>query len=352
VKILFYAVNGIGLGHVARLSVIERYIGEHYPHVHCVYHSNSPHAASFFSCSGAYGDDRQHCRALIDAVLRMEPDVVVCDSLWPEGAIGPLARRGIRTVLVLRLPDRESAQFVFTQALHEFHQILIPGSSDELRQVFAAGSAFSGRMLTEPRVCCVGPIARVRRRAVAPGRGTGKRILFALGAGGDYPNAPEGARVATLLAACARVAAELGREGIPLAVIRGPFAQFQDLVALQAVDEPVLWTVRMTFGAHEYMDENTVVVARPGYGTPWEALAAGARLVIIGECAGYQEDPVARAVSWEARGLAVRSTTEALAATLRSVIAAGWDPVMIRELAGVNEGLPLAAAHIVERKVL
>jgi hypothetical protein len=89
-----------------------------------------------------------------------------------------------------------------------------------------------------------------------------------------------------------------------------------------------------------------VVVARPSYNSCAETIAAGARLVIVGEHNGHHEDAVGRAKWLEASGLAVRAGEDITAAILRE-LERGWDPAAIRARGAVNSGLP----SVVERLV-
>jgi len=106
---LFHAINGNGVGHVVRLSVIAHAL------------QNSAEVALFSTCTFAnqywpgkiFGvsdrlDERfeltpedRNLLAFHLALTKFSPDVVVFDTHWPYSVIGQLRDNGIRTVLVL-----------------------------------------------------------------------------------------------------------------------------------------------------------------------------------------------------------------------------------------------------------
>src|SRR5580698_2277183 len=95
----FYAINGIGLGHIARLSVLESGLlrqGER-----CSFFSPCSFAPAFFWSPGticsAPANTTLMRKEFNDAVRAFAPDTVVCDTYWLDGEIGELKRKGIRT---------------------------------------------------------------------------------------------------------------------------------------------------------------------------------------------------------------------------------------------------------------
>src|SRR5580658_5319127 len=103
----FYAINGIGLGHIARLSVLEAGLLRHGDR--CAFFSPCKLAPDFFQSPGAIGSDPSDpkgpaMRKEFNAAVRaFSPDTIVCDTYWLEGDIGELKRKRIRTILILRL---------------------------------------------------------------------------------------------------------------------------------------------------------------------------------------------------------------------------------------------------------
>jgi hypothetical protein len=187
--------------------------------------------------------------------------------------------------------------------------------------------------MDHPAVQVVGALARVATRGVPPVQMS--RVLFLLGGGGEYKGAPP---VESLVARLHNVATHLRRSGVRSQIVQGPF--------MKAEVPPGPWDILRTYHVPEFIDERTVVVARPSYNSCAETIAAGARLIIVGEHDGYHEDAIGRAKWLEDSGLAVRAPHDITAAVLGE-LERGWDPAAIRARGAVNVGLP----SVVERLV-
>ena len=109
-RILFYAINGNGLGHVVRLSIIARALMDH---ADIAFYSPCRFADRYWPGRLFTVDDRLNDRFELNhqqrnllgfhlALNKFSPDIVVCDTFWPETIIRDLQERGIRTILVLR----------------------------------------------------------------------------------------------------------------------------------------------------------------------------------------------------------------------------------------------------------
>jgi UDP-N-acetylglucosamine--N-acetylmuramyl-(pentapeptide) pyrophosphoryl-undecaprenol N-acetylglucosamine transferase len=338
-RILFYAINGIGLGHVARLSVVANAIGRAHPDLELCYHSNSPAADSFFDCSGTIVQQKKASAALQylltgqafeRAVAKHAPDLIVCDTHWPEKL--NVMSRSVRRALVLRMPDAGYAAKVLAFATATFDAIVVPHSQAAIDEWLVPDPA-ACPFMDHPAVQVVGPLARVVVREKSPA--LDRRVLFLLGGGGEYHGAPS---VESLVARLHNVATRLRRSGIRSQIVQGPFMKFEV--------PPGPWDILRTYDVPEYIDERTIVVARPSYNSCQEAIGAGARLVIVGEHDGYHEDAVGRAKWLEASGLAVRAHEDVTAAILGE-FERGWDPVAIRARGAVNAGLTTAVDRIV-----
>jgi predicted glycosyltransferase len=119
-RVLFYAINHVGLGHVVRLSIVQRFLSERNL-ADCHFFSESRHAAAFFTCPGVLIDvDRapgsaraEHVSAkerwrrleagVRRAVEDLRPDILMCDTYFSEAvtSIPTVVRRGGRAVLML-----------------------------------------------------------------------------------------------------------------------------------------------------------------------------------------------------------------------------------------------------------
>jgi UDP-N-acetylglucosamine--N-acetylmuramyl-(pentapeptide) pyrophosphoryl-undecaprenol N-acetylglucosamine transferase len=338
-RILFYAINGVGLGHVARLSVIANAIGRAHPDLELCFHSNSPAAGSFFDCPGTIAQAVTESaplqylltsQAFERAVAEHAPDLVVCDTHWPD-KLNEM-NRSMRRAIVLRMPDAGYAAKVMAFATATFDAIVVPHSQAAIDEWLVPDPA-SCPFMNHPAVRVVGPLARVAVRASPPV--SNRRVLFLLGGGGEYQGAPP---VESLVARLHNVATHLRRSGTRSQIVQGPFMKFEV--------PPGPWDILRTYDVPEYIDERTIVVARPSYNSCAEAVGAGARLVIVGEHNGYHEDAVGRAKWLEASGLAVRAHEDITAAVLGE-LKRGWDPVAIRARGAVNAGLPVAVERLV-----
>jgi UDP-N-acetylglucosamine--N-acetylmuramyl-(pentapeptide) pyrophosphoryl-undecaprenol N-acetylglucosamine transferase len=338
-RILFYAINGVGLGHVARLSVVANAIGHAHPDLELCYHSNSPAADSFFDCPGTIvqavteSASLQYLltsQAFELAVAKHAPDLIVCDTHWPEmlDSMG----RSVRRAIVLRMPDAGYAAKVMAYATSTFDAIVVPHSQAAIDEWLVPDPA-ACPFMDHPAVQVVGPLARVVVREKS--RASDRRVLFLLGGGGEYRGASP---VESLVARLHNVATHLRRSGVRSQIVQGPF--------MKAEVPPGPWDILRTYDVPEFIDERTIVVARPSYNSCAEAIAAGARLIIVGEHDGYHEDAIGRAKWLEASGLAVRAHEDVTAAVLGE-FERGWDPVAIRARGAVNAGLP----SVVERLV-
>src|SRR5262245_58924543 len=190
-KILFYAINHVGLGHVVRLSVLQRFITQRNA-ADCYFFSESRYAGSYFSCpgmlvNGTSWSPSQRWELLVEGVRRamdeIQPDILVCDTYWAEAAacIPILQRRGGRAVLVLRMTDKLLMERRVHAARSVFDAILLPHHPDEVRWTYRKDPMLL-RQLDSPQHVMIGPICRTARR---PSRNN--EVIFTVGAGGEWP---------------------------------------------------------------------------------------------------------------------------------------------------------------------
>jgi hypothetical protein len=346
VRVLLYAINGVGLGHVARLSVLADRLRELEPAVEISFYSNSPFARQLLGADGdtvilpedlAPTDRATMAYEGFEAALdTYRPDVVVCDTHWPTPIVGDLRRAGVRTVLVLRLVALERAEGLLRLAHRDFDRIIVPHWPDEIVSLYGADPLLLDA-LEHPSVFVAGPLAR---RAVT-GRAAPLDVLFSLGGGGEYLRVAEQNRVGTLLGSFRRAAALLSSQGVRCHLARGPFLSVPP-------GEDDGWTVLETLDLPPRLGGGTLLVGRAGYNTCWETLAAGARLVLVGSHAGF-EDVDARTGYLVERRLAVSAATDpdSIAAAVLGERARGWDAEAIRARAAVNLGLDACVRRIV-----
>ncbi|MBX3730653.1 MAG: hypothetical protein KF858_15865 [Candidatus Sumerlaeia bacterium] len=342
VPVLLYVINGHGLGHLAKTSLVLGALRERLdvaPHVF----SNSPVATRFLDCPGTIVDlplslpYREQAarfeRGFAEALECHRPRLVLCDTHWLTPCIQQARAAGARTALTLRVMNPSYMQHALDRAANDFDAVFLPHSEDEIAFRFA--DAPEGLdAIRRARVRTVGPIARHAPGDDAP------RVLFTLGGGGEYPHVRTTNTVASFLDAFAAATARLRieRPDVPIRFAAGPLMEDS---ALAAWPGAVLRTLEL----HRHYGRGTVVVTRPGYNSCWEAVAAGARLVLVGDYKGF-EDTQATRDYLSSRGLARCPATDgdALATAILEALDAPSHPAAA---AAVNAGLAEMATMLV-----
>ena len=349
-RILFYAINHVGLGHVARLSVVQRYLTERNL-ADCSFFSESRHAAAFFSCPGVLLDGeglgaRERWRLLEAGVRRairdVRPDVLVCDTYWSEAAssIPDLMSRGGRAVLMLRMTDSRLMRLRLREALTMFDSILLPHHPREMRWAYRDDPHLL-RQLDSPQVVPVGPLCRVNRHLEVQGALRSRNeIIFSVGAGGEWPGVSKANTIDTFLTAFSGASRLLTEHGYPKPTMAaGAFLHLTPELKKRFV-------IRRTTSLHEHFGPRTVVVTRGGYNTIWEAVAAHSPLVVCGT-RNRLDDVKARSEFVQREGLGRSVIPDSKA--LFNAIAGPWDSqaqAVNPWTRIVNTGLPVAADEI------
>lgn len=341
-RVLFYAINGIGLGHVVRLAQIASELVDQ-AHIAC--YSNSPAAAEYWPGDVYRVDDDRSLpptsraarvlRGFYAALARFEPDIVVCDTHWPRPLVRHLHERGTRTVLVLRTLETETMARAVTAARGEFSRVLLPHHPAELLWLYHDRPDLLASLSTAPFVS-IGPVARssVRRSDQA-------RVIVTVGGGGEFHRHDPNNSVEAYLEASVSAAKELHlRLGLEPILVTGP------LIDGQLIRSCGLKPVR-TNKLHDLFGPKAVVIARGGYNTAWEAIAARAKLVLVGSHKAA-EDVGARSRFLEEEGVArhvapKRSEIVAAGLSLLDEASRGYESYLYET---VNSGLTMAANEI------
>jgi hypothetical protein len=307
-RILFHAINGNGLGHVVRLSLIARTLQIH---AEVAFFSTCPFANRYWPGMMFAVHDRlderfelsSEQRSLLGlhlALNKFMPDVVVFDTHWPPSIVPELREKGIRTVLVLRTLAVERMEAVVRLAIRDFSSVIIPHHPVELDSIYGAAPELLGLMTLTPCVC-VGPIART----AVPSHDT-RNVIFTLGGGGGNWQWGQARSVERFIGEFRSAATTLAENfGIEPIFAAGP---------LLDRSEGSLSSFRIvrSHNLHEMFGPGVIVVTRGGYNTCWEAIAAGAGLIIVGEYTAYGvEDVGARGRFLAAQGLAKQVRTDA-----------------------------------------
>jgi UDP-N-acetylglucosamine--N-acetylmuramyl-(pentapeptide) pyrophosphoryl-undecaprenol N-acetylglucosamine transferase len=284
-RFLFYAVNGLGLGHVTRLLSIARALKRLSPECEVLFLTSSEadhviYREGFAAVKLPSKTIRERCGLRKGSYLKLvqtvtwntlaafDPDVLVVDT-YPTGSFEeliPALRWRQKNVFVFREQRAESAGSELLQAsLRLYDLILIP--HDDVSLV--------GPLPEPVKARAVGPIL-IRERQELPSRAQARQalglpedatLLYAsFGGGGD----PEGARALTLTA---QVAREL--PGVRLVVGAGPLWREQ----LPALEGAVVLQGR--YPALDFLPAFDAAVTAAGYNAVHELLYAGVPSVFV-----------------------------------------------------------------------
>lgn len=337
-RILFYAINGVGLGHVARLSVIAKSIIRSLGDLKIFFYSNSPYAYDFFECEGdtffiPNEVELNQRKSLIlssfnVAVQKYQPNIVICDTYWPIPAISILREQGIRTILIVRLISISKALSTLQTALNDFDLVIIPHLPEEILALYGNTPRIID-LLNHARVLISGPIARIAPKVSMQ---NSPQVLFSLGGGGEYDNPTLSNTVNSMKHKMHKISEELIKKKVKCIFARGPF--------LPDIKQSENWNILETLNLHEFITEQTVVVCRAGYNTCWETLAVGGRLVLVGDHVGF-EDIQKRGDFLEMLGLAINTYNkpDSVSDIVYREISTGWNHSLIKSKSGVNLGI-------------
>lgn len=341
-RILFHAINGNGLGHLVRLSVLAHSLQDR---AEVAIFSSCPFAGEYwpgqlFSVSDRLDDrfelssEQRNRLGFHLALNKFVPDVIVFDTHWPHTMMDRLREKSVRTVLVLRTMLAEKMEEALRCAARDFSSVLIPHHPAEVERTY--GPDIIGLMNIAPCVY-IGPVARTTCN-----RDYKRKVIFTLGGGGEYWHWTPSRSVDTFIDVYRRAASALTEKlGIEPIFAAGPL--------LNRADEMLSpFQVIRSHKLHEMFGPDTIVVTRGGYNTCWEAVAAGSRLIIVGDIAHGVEDIATRGRFLESEGLAKAAQADAL-----EIVAACNDLLERPALAGdhyfrrsVNSGLSIASDEI------
>ena len=236
--VLFQSHNRRGLGHLVRGLNIARDVLAVRPDARVVMHTRNASAPTFCPPSvECVVDDGSAGAGWLDVLDDLRPDVVVYDTLLPDGP-QPL-RRDARVVYVLRKsrPERHAA-LLADPFLHRVDAVVVPHTHEEFGYALpldlGSRAVFVGLVSRRPD-----PDAQARLRA-AGGRGQELLLVSTAGGGGfEHSARPFFAAVA---ATCRALQADPPAGGVRHVVVLGPhFAGAPELPgATVVVAEPAL----------------------------------------------------------------------------------------------------------------
>jgi hypothetical protein len=344
-RLLFYAVNKVGLGHAVRLSILQKALQRDH-RVRCHYFTDSDHVGGLFSCPGSearipQGAGMAERARLIDrgfnrALDRVQPDTVICDTYWPQYPMTMLRFTGVRTILLMRLMNAHIMPGRVRTAFEAFDSVLIPHHPREIAWTFS-DSPRAIESLSSLPVGFVGPIARRARTS-----SSARPVIFTVGGGGEWPGAGHANRIPTYLETFFEAAGILMRRGYAKPVLAvGPLFDVEPRYAAR-------FELVRTRHLYRLFGEGSVVVSRGGYNVCWEAVAASSRLVLCGTHRS-EEDVDARCRFLHHEGLGRRVKLSAVA--LADAVERPWTQ---RERRATQRWAPLvnAGAGVVVNEVI
>jgi UDP-N-acetylglucosamine--N-acetylmuramyl-(pentapeptide) pyrophosphoryl-undecaprenol N-acetylglucosamine transferase len=296
-RILYHAINGIGLGHLMRLSAIARAVQVQAAHVHQFIVTSAnypPHLRRLNMPVMILPDDDSgplvapdrrsrsvsrefSSRLLNHAIQEYDPRAVVFDTHAPWRLVKKVVDEGREPILVYR---RCKEEFILKHLrdgfLSRFHLVLIPHDEAEFQSGLRRSTLRALRNLETVRY--VGPVVYpvltpALQEQVSDRHGLSKRdrlILITAGAGGlgrlnqsFFERAAEAAVQLRAKSASVRVICVGGPYSRPVSVPEG---------CLYVEDEPNLQAL---------IARSDVVITVPGYNTVQEILYTGARVLIV-----------------------------------------------------------------------
>ncbi len=355
-RVLFYAVNGLGLGHVSRLLAIARALRRLRPDAQCLFLTGSEadwiiYREGFASFkvpsrsarATAQLDPALHVRTVQSVtwslITAFDPHVLVVDT-FPGGTLQelvPLLRWPIKKVFVFREQRPDLAGDSYLQHLLGLYQlIIVPHCPGELQVPLPSTvpAVWSGPILARERGEA---LSREQAELVLglPHAGDRPRLYINFGGGGD----PEVAYlVRTAIAAAALVPAYL-----PV-LAPGPLARDE-------MDLPRGVTLVHHYPMVDCLAAFDVALSAAGYNTTHELLHHGLPAVLIPVVKGLDDQParVARAMAAGAVLSAEADSPEALATPLRRLL----DPALRHALATAGQALaPSGGAEMAAQAIL
>ncbi len=329
-RILYHAINGIGLGHLMRLSAIACAVRSNSPDVHQLFASSANYPQHFrrmaipvivlpSSDAGSATDldrrsrtisSRLSTQILDDVISDYDPQVVVFDT-----HVGPhLVRRTVNSGRQAVLVYRRCREQIILRHLREgllarMHRILIPHTEVQFRRNLP--NSTYRHLVGLGTVRFVGPVVFPASLDVAPRLSVepGDELVLIVGGGGglDVVNR------AIFRRAC-HAASELRRERPKLrcVYIGGPLAN------ASKVPDGCLF-IHEESEMQQLMARAALVIAIPGYNTVQEILHTGARTILL-PMPRQQEDQEDRVAELVARGRAASLSPSAGIAEIRDTM--------------------------------
>ncbi|MCC6444583.1 MAG: UDP-glucosyltransferase [Armatimonadetes bacterium] len=297
-RILFYAVNGLGVGHVTRLLAIARQVRTSRPSTEILFLTSSEaddmiYREGFAAFKVPSKTLRQEGRlrsgtyaqvvelAAWNIVAGFRPHVMVVDT-FPAGAIQellPILRWEARKVFVFRAQKAEKAADPFFQKSLAFYDLAViphPEGEEAIPLPDGLKSVWTGPILIRSREEMLSPEAARQRLGLPEGKTT---AYISFGGGGDR-------EIEEALGYVLKAASEL--PGLHLAVALGPLYRGLGPSSADMTRIVNYYPISECFPAFDF------AVSAAGYNTTMELLHAGIPTIFIPFDRAY-DDQAARA---------------------------------------------------------
>jgi hypothetical protein len=306
-RILFFAENGQGLGHLRRASLVADAILDLEPAAEVFFliegtSTNGlltrPHPVIQIPPLSRMGSDLQEWgyRTLVDELVAgIDPDVIVEDTYPDDRHLSIESALDVPRVLLLRrVAPLALAGFRSSGYLGAYARVVL---LDDRERFLADDQVGEVELLARysSRLAFVGPVFRqpsgrdlelIRQRY---GTGEGRLIVVNAGAGGEW----RGSIPERLYAAAAEIAAHALQAGSPdrFIVVLGP--KFEGTPPLPS---PNLDVVREEPLLPALVQIADVVIVRPGYNVVHEALGGSGRIIVVPDVSYLEQQ---RRWAWE-----------------------------------------------------
>ncbi len=312
-KVLFYAINGIGLGHLNKMMLVAREIREMRPDWSILFITNSEYAEWLFRNGYQYIklplNDKDLSIAPSQKIIPLHyynqfamsaldfymPDVIVYDAAFPGDVAAYANSIGIKNVFVMR-KDKDShlLSVLSWKLLDKFDYICMPYSKKEFLELGATPKILGA--LKKRNVQFIGPLVRLPTKAKKTEK-NGLTIVVAAG-GGGWHDAEELLRSA--YDACKKLLTQ--HPSISCRIFTGPLFSG----SIQS-DDSRIGVEKFSDDFLEILRNADIVVSQAGYSSCNEIVMAKTPAILF---PGFRlnEDTLARARRLEEKGIAI--TTE------------------------------------------
>lgn len=309
-KILFYAINGIGLGHLNKMILTAKEVRSLRPDWSILFITNSDFtellAKEKFQYIKLPLNDKDLVVSPLQKMIPLEdynffimraldfykPQVIVYDAAFPSDMVRYAAQNGIGNVFVMRKDKEEKfLKMLDSQILDSFDYACLPYSKEEFAELGTSKKIL--RLIKRKKIELIGPLVR---KSEKPAKKDGKfRILVSAGAGGwhDTKNFLQSA-----YGACCEIIKK-GKD-IECRIITGPYYDG----SLTSSSSNII----VEKFSHEFSDilhNSTFIISQSGYNICNEIIEAKVPAILY---PGFrlQEDTLGRAKRLERNGVAIR----------------------------------------------